>query len=224
MDPVTGAAIIGAGASLFGGKEAGKRQDKALSLEEQKVQYEQQRAQQLQQIFSQLWGKVDSAAKNGMFDPNARVEKATERFNKNAEHQQRSLGAGLAAAGYKPTDSEVKYNTNRLGRAQVYDLAQTQDQAAKSALSDELNAYRATDPSLLTQAGQMFGNSTDTLASMNYNIGQQNQPNLSGLFQNILPFLNKRGNTSRSGWGSSAIGNIGLPGDKMNSDGSYGGY
>lgn len=202
------------------GEKANQYNDKALGLEEQKLKYQQEGADRLRQIFETLWGKVKSFDQSGGFDPNARVERATERFNKNAEHQQRTLGAGLTAAGYKPTDSEVKYNTNRLGRAQAHDLAVTQDQAAQGALSDQLNAYRATDPSLIGQSSAMVGNGTDTLAGAYSNMAANNQgPGLAGLFSTILPFL-KPGSKMRTGWGSTALG---LPGDRMNSDGSYGG-
>ncbi len=202
------------------GEKQNEYNGKALSLEEQKLRYQQQGADRLKQIFEQLWGQVQNFDKGGGFDPNARVAKATDRFNKNAEHQQRVLGAGLTAAGYNPNDSEVKYNTDRLGRQQAYDLAQAQDQAEKGALSDKLNAYRATDPSLVSQAGQMFGNAADSSANLNLMLGQQNAGGgLGGLFTSILPFLKGKG---KSGWGSVSLGE-GMPGDRQNWDGSYGG-
>lgn len=200
-----------------------KQQDynnQALSLEQQKLAYQQQGADRLKQIFEQLWGKVKSAEQGGMFDPNARVERATERFNKNATQQQKVLGAGLTAAGYKPTDSEVAYNTNRLARTQAYDLAQTQDQAAKSALEDELNAYRSTDPSLVAQAGQIFGNAADSSANLNLALGQQNSgQGLGGLFSSILPFFTK----GKSGWSSSSLSGVNPvnQGRNINYDGQF---
>lgn len=176
--------------NFLGQQSADRARGRAMSLEEAKLQMEQEQQRRLIEQFDKVKQLVDTARKGGVYDPNAWAKNFGDQFQKNAAVLQNRTNRNMIGAGYQPTDSEYKYGTDRLNRTLNYDLAQGQVQARQQAVASEANAINSANPNYLTSAVGMNGN--DRLSQMLWANADRQQPDWGASLAAILPLLQKR--------------------------------
>lgn len=129
-------------------KDANSARDRALSIEEQKAQLDAEQQRKLIDQYDQIQKIVNGARMKGVYDPNLWAKNFGDQFQKGAEVITKRQNRELDARGYKPTDSEFKYRTDKLDRTLNHDLAVGQMGARQNAVAAEAGAMQLGNPSL----------------------------------------------------------------------------
>lgn len=203
--------------NFLGQKDANNQRNRALSIEERKAELEQQQQQKLIAEFDKIQGLVDAARKRGVYDPNKWAEAYAKDFHKGAETLQNRNLAQLTSMGYKPTDSEFKYNTDRLDRTLNHDLAVGEGRARENAVNAEANALQMGNGALGAAQGWT---PNSNVAQMYLNGSANSTPDWGSVISGILPLLNRRKISQRT-QPFSITDDIGMDGSRQGPGGVF---
>lgn len=184
---MTGAAVVGAGASIFGAHQAGKQADAQASAAERSAQGQQQLSreqmeynQYQQQKWDSIYGPVQENLSNyyNNLDPDKFQTEMNVDIGTAYNQAQEQLTANLAARGIQGSGVEAQALTNlEQGRADA--LSQTRvgaEQQVAGMQSNFLSLGLNQQPSLRQNVNSAFGQQQQSLGNMqNLQMGLANQ-------------------------------------------------